>query len=199
MNTVIVRPERCVGCLQCRFACSVAHSFSGSPFTAPYERLLSKPRISVGLSGRNEPFPNKCRHCDPAPCERACPTGAIHREAVTGVVLVDPGACITCGMCATACPFSVIRYRVYPGNRVAAHKCDQCIARLREGRDPACVEACKVGALLYGDVNRIMDAETDKLAGLVFLGIREKPAEGGPYRLLHDFRTRYEATKRRYV
>ena len=26
MKTVIVRPERCVGCLQCRLACAVEHS-----------------------------------------------------------------------------------------------------------------------------------------------------------------------------
>ena len=28
MKTVIVRPERCVGCLQCRLACAVEHSAS---------------------------------------------------------------------------------------------------------------------------------------------------------------------------
>jgi carbon-monoxide dehydrogenase iron sulfur subunit len=37
-------------------------------------------------------FPNRCRHCDPAPCQQVCPTGAITRDDVLGVVLVDPDA-----------------------------------------------------------------------------------------------------------
>jgi carbon-monoxide dehydrogenase iron sulfur subunit len=30
MKTVIVRPERCVGCLQCRLACAVEHPHAKS-------------------------------------------------------------------------------------------------------------------------------------------------------------------------
>ena len=197
MKVVVVRPERCVGCFQCRFACSVAHSLSESPFAAPYETILSKPRIHIGLTTGKEPFPNKCRHCEPAPCEMACITKAIFRDKTTGIVLIDPDRCINCGMCAMACPFGVIRYHVYIDQRTSAHKCDQCIKRQREGKIPACVEVCKVGALLFEDYNKTMDEATDQMASLVYLGIREKEQEKGSYPTLLSYKKILREIKRR--
>ena len=197
MKVVVVRPERCVGCLQCRFACSVVHSVSKSQFAAPFESILSKPRIHIGMTGGKEPFPNKCRHCNPAPCEMACITRAIFRHEDTGIVLINPDRCINCGMCAMACPFGVIRYHIYADRRMSAHKCDQCIARQKEGKVPACVEACKVGALIYGDYNKEMDNATDKLASLVYLGIRGKEHEKGSYPALLAYKNILQEIKRR--
>ena len=37
-----------------------------------------------------------------------------------------------------------------------AVKCDGCIDRVREGRIPACAEACKVDALVYGNLNDLV-------------------------------------------
>ena len=197
MKVVVVRPERCVGCLQCRFACSVAHSESKSPFTAPYETILSKPRIHIGVTTGKEPFPNKCRHCNPAPCEMACITKAIFRDESGDIVLINPERCINCGMCAMACPFGVIRYHVYVDKRTSAHKCDQCIARQKEGKIPACVEVCKVGALVFEDYNKVMDKATDQLASLVYLGIREKEHEKGAYPALIAYKNILQEIKRR--
>jgi len=188
MKVVVVKPERCVGCLQCRFACSVAHSATLSPFSAPFEDILSKPRIHIGLTAGKEPFPNKCRHCDPAPCEMSCITKAIYSEAASGTVLINPERCINCGMCAMACPFGVIRYRVFIDNKTSAHKCDQCIARQRQGKIPACVEVCKVGALLFEDYNANMDRKTDEMASLVYLGIRGQEHGQGPYPSLISYK-----------
>jgi Fe-S-cluster-containing dehydrogenase component len=42
--------------------------------------------------------------------------------------------------------------------RVVATKCDGCIERLDSGKEPACVEACKVDALLFGDLNTLIAA-----------------------------------------
>jgi carbon-monoxide dehydrogenase iron sulfur subunit len=197
MKVVVVKPERCVGCLQCRFACSVAHSLSKSQYSAPYEPILSKPRIHIGLSGNKEPFPNKCRHCDPAPCEMACLTKAIFRETSTGAVLIDPDRCINCGMCAMACPFGVIRYHVYFDNKISAHKCDQCILRQKEGKVPACVEVCKCGALVFDDYNKIMDKSADEMASLVYSGIREKEQEKGAYPSLTAYKSQLEQLRRK--
>jgi carbon-monoxide dehydrogenase iron sulfur subunit len=197
MKTVVVRPERCVGCLQCRVACAVAHSLSQSLYTAPYEPVLSKPRIHIGLSQQQEPFPNKCRHCDPAPCEMACLTKAIFREDKARAVMINPDRCINCGMCAMACPFGVIRYHTYPSHKEAAHKCDQCAARQRDAKGPACVEVCKSGALLFEEPNRVMDRETEAMASLVYLGIREKAQAGNPFDTLTRYRYSLEQLRRR--
>ncbi|MCX7769629.1 MAG: 4Fe-4S dicluster domain-containing protein [Proteobacteria bacterium] len=197
MKTVIVKPERCVGCMQCRFECSVAHSRSKNRYLAISEKILSKPRIHIVEIENGESFPNKCRHCNPAPCEIACITKAIYRETKTDIVLINPERCINCGMCAMACPFGVIRYHKYFINKISAHKCDQCILRLSEGKVPACVSACKVGALNFGDINEEMDRETYRLAKLIYLGVREKKSIGGTFDLLKEYKTRLEEIRER--
>jgi carbon-monoxide dehydrogenase iron sulfur subunit len=63
-------------------------------------------------------------------------------------------------MCAMVCPFDVLTFHAL-ANGHAAHavalKCDGCVKRLREGLEPACTEACKVGALLFGDLNEMVE------------------------------------------
>ena len=84
MKTVIVRPERCVGCLQCRLACAVEHSASKSLYAAISEATRPQARLRIYPGGRHLAFPNKCRHCDPAPCQEVCIAGAIKRDASRG-------------------------------------------------------------------------------------------------------------------
>jgi carbon-monoxide dehydrogenase iron sulfur subunit len=162
MLTVFVDPERCVGCLQCEFACAVEHSQSRDTATAFLEQPPPRKRIHVHAGpSPNTAFPNKCRHCDPAPCQQVCPTAAIFRDPNHDVVVIDTAKCIGCAMCAMVCPFDVLTYHVLAdGARTTpvAVKCDACIDRLRAGRTPACVEVCKVGALEFGDLNDIVAA-----------------------------------------
>lgn len=176
MKTVVVHPDRCVGCLQCMAACATAHSRSKSLYGAIAEEPRPSPRIHVGPGPGTLAFPNKCRHCDPAPCLAACMPGAIHRDAATAAVLVDASRCINCGMCSMACPFGVIRYRAdltAPTKRAVAVKCDNCIGRQRDGRVPACVETCLVRALEFGDPNELLREESRRLAWQVTMGLRE--------------------------
>ena len=112
MKTVFVHPERCIGCKQCESACAVAHSQTKNLFLAVFESPPPKPRIHAepGLT-MNTAFPNKCRHCNPAPCMSVCPTSAIHRaDDFPEIILVDEHKCIACGMCAMVCPFDVITF-----------------------------------------------------------------------------------------
>jgi carbon-monoxide dehydrogenase iron sulfur subunit len=127
----------------------------------------------------------------------ACITKAIFREAGSGIVLINRDRCINCGMCAMACPFAVVRYYSYIPNREAAHKCDQCIGRQKEGKIPACVEVCKVGALLFDEVNRTMDKDAEKLASLIYLGIREQARQPDPFSSLVAYRQRLNEIRRR--
>lgn len=171
MNTVLVNPERCVGCMQCQIACAVEHSQSKDLYQAVYETPRPRSRIYVAPGiYLNTSFPNKCRHCDPAPCLEVCPTGAIDRDPDTSIVVIDGYKCITCAMCAMACPFDVIRYYEAPAmklDRAVALKCDNCIERQRDGRIPACAEVCKVDALVFGDINELTKTATARLAKAV--------------------------------
>ena len=83
------------------------------------------------------------------------------RDAKHDLVLVDSHKCIACAMCAMVCPFDAVSFYAQANGmpaRVVATKCDGCVERLEEGREPACVEACKVDALLYGDLNALIEA-----------------------------------------
>lgn len=183
MKTVFIHPERCIGCKQCEAACAVAHSQSKNLFFAVFEDPPPKPRIHAepGLA-LNTAFPNKCRHCNPAPCQSVCPTAAIFRPSdYPDIVVVEATKCIACGMCAMVCPFDVITYHASaaaPYKTAVAIKCDHCIERQRQGGIPACVEACKVGALEFGEVNVLMKAARQRYSEKVFssLGLEGAPA-----------------------
>jgi len=166
MRAVFVLPERCIGCRQCMYACAVEHSQSRNPALAPFESPRPHSRIHVEAGpALSSSFPNRCRHCSPAPCRQVCPTGAITRDDALDVVLVDTRKCIACAMCAMVCPFDAVTFHEQRnGTRphVAASKCDGCVDRIRRAEVPACVEACKVGALVFGDVN---DAVRARRAG----------------------------------
>lgn len=173
MNQVIVHPERCVGCMQCMAACATAHSRTRQLFSAIRETPLPKPRIHVGVGLYDEGFPNRCRHCNPAPCMLACLPGAIYRECRTETVLIDPDRCINCASCAMACPFGVIRYhedRSAPPKKAVAIKCDNCMERQRQGLIPACVEICKSGALTFEDSSKALKRKTDQVSQSISAG-----------------------------
>lgn len=115
-------------------------------------------------------MPVQCQHCRKAPCVRACPVKATWTDA-DGIVVVDYNWCIGCRYCMAACPYEgrffnwmdpVISTEDlnpdthYLGNRPrmrgVVEKCTFCIQRSREGRYPACVEACPVGARKFGNL-----------------------------------------------
>ena len=190
MRTVFVNPERCIGCLQCEIDCALEHSASHDLATAFHEQPTPRKRVHVEPGPvATTSFPNKCRHCDPAPCQGVCPSGAIYRDDELGLVLIDARRCIGCAMCAVVCPFDVITFHPDPlGPSVTtavAIKCDGCETRVRIGFEPACVDACKVDALVYGDINelvasgRLRDAgATLGAAGVVAASSSNDPLSG---------------------
>ena len=58
------------------------------------------------------------------------------------------------------CPFDVLSFHALANGHLAhavALKCDGCVERIRAGLEPACTEACKVGALVFGDLNELAE------------------------------------------
>lgn len=141
MKEVFVNVNRCVGCKSCEIACAVAHSESRSLWGAVLEAAPPRKRIFVQAVEQHS-VPVSCRHCEEPSCVKVCPTGAMQRNVVTGVVTHDRAKCIGCGFCELACPFGVLNR--YPGSKIVA-KCDRC----PELEIPACVSACPTRALLF--------------------------------------------------
>jgi ferredoxin len=68
-----LRMERCIGCHSCSLACARLVHKRLSWDTAGI-RIASSGGLSTGFEAKN------CLACDPAPCARACPTGAISQR-----------------------------------------------------------------------------------------------------------------------
>jgi formate dehydrogenase iron-sulfur subunit len=92
-----------------------------------------------------------CKHCVTAPCQQACPTGAIlHNEFEN--VYIQPDICNGCSYCVAACPFGVITRASFDGH---AHKCTLCYDRQKDGLVPACAKACPTASIQFGPVEEL--------------------------------------------
>jgi molybdopterin-containing oxidoreductase family iron-sulfur binding subunit len=121
-------------------------------------------------------MPIACMQCEKPPCVKVCPVRTTYREA-DGPVVIDYNWCIGCRMCMGACPYWARRINLttpvlpkeemnpvthYLGNRPrmrgVVEKCHWCLQRTRQGRYPACVEVCPVGARKFGN---LLDPESE--------------------------------------
>ncbi|RJP51556.1 MAG: 4Fe-4S dicluster domain-containing protein [Anaerolineaceae bacterium] len=146
---MVIRQKRCTGCESCVEACIRVNN------VAPYGyriAVLSRAIEESLPTGGREFMPVLCNQCNKAPCVRVCPTKATYKDKRTGIVLVDEKRCIGCKACMLACPYNARYYNEAIG---AADKCDFCFrTRLQIGKGiPACVEACPVAALVFGDLS----------------------------------------------
>ncbi len=144
------------------WATTYAHAFPDLPNTNLAERYEATPVLVM------------CNHCENPPCVRACPTQATYKRASDGIVMMDMHRCIGCRFCMAACPYGSRSFNFSdprkwftgPGNpptppnpdyptrmKGVVEKCNFCAERLAVGQIPACVEAAKDDALIFGDLN----------------------------------------------
>jgi formate dehydrogenase iron-sulfur subunit len=108
-----------------------------------------------------------CKHCVTAPCQQACPTGAIlHNEFEN--VYIQPDICNGCSYCIAACPFGVITRASFDGH---AHKCTLCYDRQRDGLVPACAKACPTASIQFGPIDELRQRARQRVAELHRRGV----------------------------
>ena len=170
--TVKVKPELCYGCLGCVVAC--AYENLGLPEDAPLrQNVLLASRLTVEAAGEYA-VPLRCMQCADAPCMTVCPTGGLHRPDPNGPVLTDTRKCIGCKSCVLACPVGVLSLDIH-GKMV--QKCDMCVRRLGEGREPACVESCPMDALELVTVDELREEAARSGAQEIVRKLEEKEAQ----------------------
>jgi molybdopterin-containing oxidoreductase family iron-sulfur binding subunit len=173
--------SKCRGYLECVGACIRENNLDRGSDTQ-YIKIFELPKGGLDLGEGSTDFYHEvpaeghfylgtqCFQCDNPPCVPVCPTQATWREP-DGIVVIDYDWCIGCRYCMAACPYFARRFnwsrpkvpreeinpvQHYLGNRLrkkgVVEKCTFCIQRSREGRLPACVEACPTGARVFGNL-----------------------------------------------
>jgi carbon-monoxide dehydrogenase iron sulfur subunit len=146
--TIISRPERCLSCRSCEIACAVSKSRTHTLYGAVFEEPPPIKRIHVRQAhDGSEPVirPEHCAHCRDAPCLSSCKYEAISRDVASGTIVISSEKCVGCGLCARACPFSVVTVVRLHGKKRVALKCTYCV---EHQAGPACVRSCPTNALV---------------------------------------------------
>jgi formate dehydrogenase iron-sulfur subunit len=103
-----------------------------------------------------------CKHCAAAPCQQACPTGAIIYNEFANVY-IQPDICNGCAYCVAACPFGVITRSTISGH---ARKCTLCYDRQKDGLVPACAKACPTASIQFGPVAELREKANRRIEEL---------------------------------
>jgi Fe-S-cluster-containing dehydrogenase component len=193
---MVIDLEKCIGCEYClRSCCAVNDVAEDKPWNIVVEEQNS--------AGNTFFFSRPCLHCQDAPCVEVCPVQATyHRE--DGLVMMDYDRCIGCRYCEVACPYDARKFNwaertdvnpyvptwgtpeVERRPRGVVEKCTFCVHRIDAGleaglmpgvdRDatPACVNACPVGARIFGNLKDENSKVAQAIANNPTIRLREE-------------------------
>jgi len=108
----------------------------------------------------NQTISYSCMHCEKPACVQICPEQAISKRTEDGIVVVNQRKCVGCQSCAKACPFHIPQY----GKAKVMQKCDLCLERLAQGKQPSCVATCPGEALKFGTLEDLTKMSAAKVA-----------------------------------
>src|SRR4051812_35807361 len=185
----------CIGCKACEVACKEWNSLPADDVRLSGMSYDNTRRLS-STTWRHVAFIEKevrdntqqafqsswlmmsdvCKHCSPAPCLEACPTGAIFRTEFDTVV-VQQDICNGCGYCVPACPFGVV---AMDDNDGKAHKCTLCYDRMKGGLEPACAKSCPTDSIQFGELSDLQDRAAQRVEDLHARGVPSAYLYGTP-------------------
>jgi molybdopterin-containing oxidoreductase family iron-sulfur binding subunit len=171
--------DRCIGCRACTAACQAENNI---PVVGKEQVIAGRAMQWIRVdeyAGIFQPVP--CMHCENAPCEVVCPTGATSHDH-EGLNQMVYNRCVGTRYCSNNCPYKVRRFNFFHYSaeqvwqarnpevsvrgRGVMEKCTYCIQRIqrarmaaesahREMRDgdvvTACAQACPTRAIVFGD------------------------------------------------
>lgn len=158
----VVDLQKCIGCKACVAVCKVRYEL---PEGVSRRHVVTK---DIDQDPKRLFISMACNHCEDPACMKACPKGAITKDA-EGRVIHNKDLCVGCRRCQWACPYGAI---VFNPETKKVDKCDGCATK-PDG--PRCVEACHATALQWVDVDGTF---TGAAAQIVADGKELLPAPG---------------------
>ncbi len=141
----------CSGCKACQIACKDRHGLEvGRLWRRVYE-VSGGSWQRLGEAWLPQVYAYNlsvaCNHCERAVCAEVCPARAIYQRE-DGIVLIEAERCLGCRYCSWACPYGAPQYDFQARTMT---KCTFCVEDVEAGLTPACVAACPLRALDFGE------------------------------------------------
>jgi len=194
--------RRCEGCVTTEKAPQCVEGCNAEHFVPKGQEWLKVFEMEAA-GGHSYFLPRPCMQCENPPCVMVCPVQATYRTA-EGVVLINHERCIGCRMCMAACPYSARSFNwgepenpagatfakyspeyPVPHRRGTVEKCMFCAHRMKDGKLPACADACPMYAIYFGDLTEDIATNGKEVVKLsLFL------AENNAFRLKEEMGTR---------
>ncbi len=145
----------CSGCKACQVACQ---DKNGLPVGLLWRRVhevtggVWRPSASAWTTDVFAYYVSSaCNHCRQPICVEVCPSTALTKRQ-DGIVLLDSDRCLGCRYCSWACPYDAPRYDTRHGYMT---KCNMCVDLVDAGGTPACVAACPLRCMDFGELNDV--------------------------------------------
>jgi Fe-S-cluster-containing dehydrogenase component len=171
----------CVGCRSCEAACKKVNELPPPDFPLYDHKVFeTKRRTSIkdytvvnryrkAEGGKPAVFrKHQCMHCNEPCCASVCFVQAFTKTP-EGPVLYDPSVCVGCRYCVMACPYYALSYEYDDAWTPRVVRCTMCYPRIKQGLQPACAEACPMGAIKFGKRADLIRLARDR--------IRKQPGE----------------------
>lgn len=145
----------CSGCKTCQVACKDKHGLEKGLLWRRVYEVSGGDWLPMGDAWLGNVFAYNisiaCNHCRQPICQENCSAGAIYKRD-DGIVLIDEDKCIGCGHCSLTCPYDAPQYDEKAEKMT---KCTFCYDYIDQGKPPACVAACPMRALEFGEITEI--------------------------------------------
>lgn len=180
MKAIIVDIAKCNGCFNCQIACKDEHVDNewppytkSQPDTGQFWMHVAElergqyPKVKIAYIAK------PCMHCEDPGCIKVARGGAVYKRK-DGIVIIDPKKSKGQKEIIEACPYG----RIYWNEELKIpQKCTFCAHLLDRGwKEPRCVEACPMGALIFGEYDKLKSSIKDKKTEVMHPEFRTKPS-----------------------
>jgi len=159
----------CVGCRSCEFACNEANGLPPPEVPIDDKQVFEKTRRNddtlytvVNRYDQGVYRKHQCMHCNEPCCASVCFVKAFEKTP-EGPVLYDPEVCVGCRYCVFACPYNALAYEYDDPLEPRVVRCTMCYPRIKEGKNPACADACPTGAIRYGRREDLIEVARERM------------------------------------